>query len=163
MPSAVVKSFAKKSGKSVETVENYWNEAKAEARKEKKSGNIYPYVVGILKRRLGISSSMEEDIIESASARLEEASLKLGGKSYKSIYDIPDLWVMSIVSSTIDEAAYDVKTNTMLVNFKSGSIMQWYAYSNVPIKVWVDFTKAESKGSFFAKKIKEEYESVKFG
>ena len=80
MPNAVVKSYAEKTGKSVEHVEKWWEEAKEQASKKfkKKSKNFWAYVNGIVKRRAGLSEELtfkdymllEEVIAEGAEARL---------------------------------------------------------------------------------------------
>ena len=57
MPSAQLKSFAEKSGKSMKDLERYWDEAKVEAKKKygsKKNKSFWPYVVGIVERRAGL-------------------------------------------------------------------------------------------------------------
>jgi len=63
MPAPVLKSFAKKSGKSIETLEKYWNEAKTSAREkglEPGSDRFFAFVTAIVKRRAGLSESLEE-------------------------------------------------------------------------------------------------------
>jgi len=57
MPNNIVKSFAKKSGKSVDEVEKLWSEAKSAAEKEGHKED-YNYIVGILKRMLSLNESM---------------------------------------------------------------------------------------------------------
>ena len=62
MPSAVVKSFAKKSDKSVKQVEKLWDEAQAIVKKQnpkikKSSKKFYPLVVGILKKMLKLNEN----------------------------------------------------------------------------------------------------------
>ena len=57
MPSSVVKSFAKKAGKSEEEVEKLWNDTKSIVKKdypdiEVDSDNYFQLVTGILKKRL---------------------------------------------------------------------------------------------------------------
>ena len=58
MPAAVVKAFAKKTGKSEEEVEKLWDKAKGiaidDGRKEDDE-NFYPYVTGILKKMLKLT------------------------------------------------------------------------------------------------------------
>ena len=58
MPNATVKSFAEKSGKSIEEVEELWDKAKSIADKlkhvDKDSEQYYVYVTGSLKRMLNI-------------------------------------------------------------------------------------------------------------
>lgn len=56
MPAPMIKSFAKKSGKSKATVEKYFKKAKRLAAKEGHKGE-YDYIVGILKRMLKIDES----------------------------------------------------------------------------------------------------------
>ena len=58
MPTPMIKSFADKTGKTVGEVEKLWNEAKAIAFKEGKEDN-YAYIVGILKKKLGLNESVE--------------------------------------------------------------------------------------------------------
>lgn len=58
-PPNLVKSFAKKSGKSEQEVEALWKEVKADVRKQypdvkEDSDRFYELVVGILKKRLKI-------------------------------------------------------------------------------------------------------------
>ena len=59
MPNAIVKSFAKQSGKSVADIEDLWSKAFSLAKKNKDitDENKYAYTVGILKKMLDI----EED------------------------------------------------------------------------------------------------------
>lgn len=57
MPSAQMKSFAEKSGRSMADIERYWGEAKKESKKKfgsKKHKSFWPYVVGIVERRAGL-------------------------------------------------------------------------------------------------------------
>lgn len=61
MPSALVKKFAERSGKSVDTVERYWDEAKASAKEaglKKKQPGFWAYVNAIVQRRLGLNESV---------------------------------------------------------------------------------------------------------
>ena len=60
MPNAVVKSYAKKTGKSAEHIERWWKEAEAEAKKKfkKKSPRFWAYVNGIVKRRAGLDEAL---------------------------------------------------------------------------------------------------------
>lgn len=60
MPSAVVKSFAKQTGKSVKDVEKLWDKAKKEASKMGRKDD-YAYITGILKNMLGINESYSDD------------------------------------------------------------------------------------------------------
>jgi hypothetical protein len=62
MPVPQLKSFAEKSGKSLETVEGYWEEAKEAAEKKFKteSPQYWAYVSGIVKKRCGLRESFKE-------------------------------------------------------------------------------------------------------
>ena len=53
MPNAVVKAYAKQTGKSVEHVERWWKEAEEQASKkfDKKDDSYWAYVNGIVERR----------------------------------------------------------------------------------------------------------------
>ena len=60
MPSSVVSSFAKKTGKSIPEVEHFWKEAKAKAKQEypnAEENKYYVIVTGILKKMLNIKES----------------------------------------------------------------------------------------------------------
>lgn len=57
-------------------------------------------------------------------------------------------------SSNISEARFDKTTDTLEIDFQSGSS---YAYSNVSPSTWRMFQAAPSKGSFFARSIKGKY------
>lgn len=62
MPSAQLKSFAEKSGKSMKDLERYWSEAKKEAKEKfgsKKHKGFWAYVVGIVERRAGLGKMHE--------------------------------------------------------------------------------------------------------
>lgn len=60
MPVPMLKSLAKKSGKSLSDAEKYWEEAKTSASKKfsKKDDRYWAYVAGIVKHRLGITESV---------------------------------------------------------------------------------------------------------
>jgi hypothetical protein len=60
MPNNVVKSYAEKTGKSVDHVEKWWAEAEDEAKKKfkKKSPRFWAYVNGIVKRRAGLAENL---------------------------------------------------------------------------------------------------------
>lgn len=62
MPSNIVKSFAKKSDKSIKQVEKMWDEAQDIVKKQnpkikKSSKKYYPLVVGVLKKMLKLNES----------------------------------------------------------------------------------------------------------
>jgi len=58
MPNNIINSFAKKSGKSKDEVEKLWAKAKAIAAEEGHEED-YPYIVGMLKKMLGIEKISE--------------------------------------------------------------------------------------------------------
>ena len=60
MPNAVVKSYAKKTGKSAEHIERWWKEAEEQAKTKfkKKSPRYWAYVNGIVKRRAGLDEEL---------------------------------------------------------------------------------------------------------
>ena len=59
---------------------------------------------------------------------------------------------MKVQSSTISEINYDGKLLT--VTFNNG---REYTYEGVPVKIYEDFSKAESKGKYFHKNINYRY------
>jgi hypothetical protein len=63
MPSTIVKSFADKTGKSIEDVERLWGQAKVLASKEGHSGD-YAYITGILKKMLKLEQTKMKKIKE---------------------------------------------------------------------------------------------------
>jgi hypothetical protein len=62
IPNSIIKSYAIKSGHSVDTVEKYWEEAKKSADGEwkgkKKDEHYWAYVSGIVKKRCGLTESL---------------------------------------------------------------------------------------------------------
>lgn len=60
MPSDVIKSFAKKSGKSEEEVEKLWKEAKAKAEEQGlEDEKMYAYATAILKKMVGLDEAYD--------------------------------------------------------------------------------------------------------
>lgn len=62
MPSAQVRSYAKRSGKSVDEVEKIWNESKEQADQkfDTKDSAYWQYVSGVTKKRLGLKDEDED-------------------------------------------------------------------------------------------------------
>ena len=56
-------------------------------------------------------------------------------------------------SSAIRSVGYDVATKRLEVEFISGTI---YQYVDVPENLYIDFMRAESKGAFFDRNIRNE-------
>lgn len=63
-------------------------------------------------------------------------------------------------SSNVKETAYDAKSGTLQVTFKSGGR---YAYTGVTAKRWHDLKSSKSVGSFIASKIVPNCEVRKLG
>jgi hypothetical protein len=63
MPTAAIKSFAKKTGKSEAEIEKYWNEAKEAAKSEKAKGDeaFYGTAMMILKNKLKKHAGLKEE------------------------------------------------------------------------------------------------------
>jgi hypothetical protein len=62
MPNNIVKSYSKKTGRTVEEIEKLWNKAltlskKSKSRKKKGKKSIYRYSVGILKKMLSLKEN----------------------------------------------------------------------------------------------------------
>ena len=58
----------------------------------------------------------------------------------------------SVTSSQIEAIGYEPEAKELHVRFKGGS---HYKYFDVPASLWLDFQKAESKGSFFHAHVKK--------
>lgn len=59
MPNALIRSYAKKSGKSVDEVEKMWEQAKAEAHSKfaAEDGHFWAYVNTTVRKMLGLKES----------------------------------------------------------------------------------------------------------
>jgi len=64
----------------------------------------------------------------------------------------------SVTSSTIESIGYDAKTQTLEIEFKKGSVYQYYG---VPESEYAALMGAESHGSYFAHNIKGRYGDTK--
>lgn len=58
-------------------------------------------------------------------------------------------------STVVDKIAYDDKHQILIVVFQSGKI---YYYKDVPVKIYISFRAARSKGRYLNKNIKGVYE-----
>lgn len=83
---------------------------------------------------------------------MDEAKKPASPKLPKGVKMVP------VKSSNLKEIGYDGTTRTLFVTFTSGST---YAYSDVPEKRALGLFNADSKGEYFADKIKNEYAYVK--
>lgn len=63
---------------------------------------------------------------------------------------------MRIVSSNIATADYNRTTRELKVTFKKRPLWE-YTYYKVPIRVWVEFVRCDSKGRYFSDIIEPRY------
>jgi hypothetical protein len=63
-------------------------------------------------------------------------------------------------SSQIDEVCYDQSAMKLRVSFKSGGS---YIYHGVPSELYGDLVAAYSVGKFFAKYVRDQYETERIG
>ena len=64
-----------------------------------------------------------------------------------------------VESSWLDRVGYDKETGTLAVQMQNSSDV--YEYRNVPEEVFRGLLEAESKGSYFATKIQDHFETVR--
>nr|DAX61512.1 MAG TPA: KTSC domain [Caudoviricetes sp.] len=70
---------------------------------------------------------------------------------------LPFFVPMQIVSSNIRTADYDRRTRTLSMTFINRP--NWhYEFFNVPIRIWTNFLRAESKGQYFSTYIRDGYQ-----
>ena len=65
---------------------------------------------------------------------------------------------VNVVSSNINSVGYEESSNTLEIEFKSGSV---YQYFNVPQEVYNELLQAGSIGGYFVKNIRDTYRSYK--
>jgi hypothetical protein len=94
MPTPALKSFAKESGKPIAEVERLWGKAKKlandEGHKESDGDSFYAYVTGILKKMLGLKSTLEEQVGYLLGEVLEE-SVEIEDELSFKLRKVPDL------------------------------------------------------------------------
>jgi len=66
--------------------------------------------------------------------------------------------MMDVTSEAMDAVSYDDAMEVLTIDFGNGNV---YDYLGVPVDVYEQFLKADSKGGFFAETIKENYESIR--
>ena len=66
--------------------------------------------------------------------------------------------LLHIGSSNIWKAGYDRSKRQIVMYFINRKTWR-YTYLNVPIRVWTGFLKAESKGVYFARNIKDTFKN----
>jgi phage terminase large subunit-like protein len=67
-----------------------------------------------------------------------------------------ELDMKSVDSSLLDKVGYDNATQTLVIQMLNSSDI--YTYRNVPQTLYDELLAADSKGTFFVKKIKGKYE-----
>jgi len=107
MPVPMLKSLAKKSGKSLADAEKYWDEAKqfASEKFKKKDDRYWAYVAGITKRRLGLNESTFKTFLNES----EDDWIALYNKGIATLEDHDDLLFDNIkkdCSEFIKESKY---------------------------------------------------------
>jgi hypothetical protein len=65
---------------------------------------------------------------------------------------------VNVISSNINSVGYEESSNTLEIEFKSGSI---YQYSNIPQEVYNELLQASSIGRYFIRNIRDTYRSYK--
>jgi hypothetical protein len=61
-------------------------------------------------------------------------------------------------SSSLKSMGYARKTQTLEIQFANGSI---YRYDDVPLALWTEFRRSESKGKFFQEKIRDRFPTTR--
>ncbi|HEX3130568.1 MAG TPA: KTSC domain-containing protein [Thermoanaerobaculia bacterium] len=64
----------------------------------------------------------------------------------------------SVSSSSVASVGYDPKTQTLEIEFSSGSV---YEYNEVPPEIYKGLMEASSKGRYFANEIRGQYPSTR--
>jgi len=65
----------------------------------------------------------------------------------------------AVESSLIERVAYDAETQTLSIQMHNSS--DTYLYKGVPPALFEDFLEADSKGAFYVKKIKGQFETIR--
>ncbi|HMP73971.1 MAG TPA: KTSC domain-containing protein [Kiritimatiellia bacterium] len=122
-----------------------------------------------------------EDISETVSEAAESATAAMAGITAAAAGAVTGLWgekeadaieeiveaapevvapegFMTIGSSAIDAVSYNADEQVLSIAFPGGDI---YDYANVPADLFAEFMSAQSKGGFFATRIKDRFEGVK--
>lgn len=69
------------------------------------------------------------------------------------------VWVLNVVSSNIAQAKYKFTKHQLMIEFKGGAR---YVYHDVSVLEFMEFSRAESQGKWFAQHIKgkKRYDSL---
>jgi len=65
-----------------------------------------------------------------------------------------------IESSMINSIGYDSNSSTLEIEFNSGVVWQYF---DIPESLWFNFENTESKGKFFHREIKNQYNESRVG
>lgn len=121
-------------------------------------------ILNAIKKKVESSLSFDNHKKTYSALLFEGAAKKPTGKTRRNpltnILDIPNLWLLTIPpgsSRAVSGIAYDPINNDLFVAWGSGN-QGWYWYRGVPMKVWMELTKASSKGRFLVDNIKENYQ-----
>lgn len=161
MPTALIRSMARRANKSVSEVEALWEKAKGVARDKKfreDSAQFYSYATGVLKQMLGLPDGLSR--YESAAIRLLAArNPNLIYSKRSSIFKIPGIWVSKVEDSTaIARLAYDPIKLNLYVAFK-GNPSDYYVYTGCSVKQWFTLARSQSKGRV-VQELKDSLENV---
>ena len=81
---------------------------------------------------------------------------------YKDLSEMPDIWIVNVLSDAIERAGYDPEDSIMYLQFRGGKAKKvWYQYEGVPLSLWVKFSESSQKGEFVAHKIRKKFTSAK--
>lgn len=106
-----------------------------------------------------LANTLDEQLDESRTPRLRMARAHDVTRSVSHDIRIP-LGFDSPESSTILGARYDEAEKALTVRFKRGKserTASTYLYQGVTLDLWAEFCKAESKGHFFATRIRPNF------
>lgn len=152
MPTNYIKSLHEKTGRSIESLEKDWDKAKGIAEGEGRKDD-YAYTTGIFKRLADVANTEFAANTELAAVF---RTLKIEVPTdFRETY--PNLWYLIPDSTAIKTLAYDVDAESLYVAFKSSSGAKLYEYQQVPLKIWLALTRADSKGSFIASRVRGKY------
>jgi hypothetical protein len=125
MPSAALKSLARKAKKSIETAERYWKEALAYAKKKSSIDDKFTYAMAVVKKRLGLSDSILLDLGAPVDALTEDCDFEIARRI--------DLFEEIMISALLCEAyraSRREKSNAFFFNIEEGAARLRYGFLN---------------------------------
>lgn len=145
MPNAVVKAYAKQTGKSVEHVERWWKEAEEQASKkfDKKDDSYWAYVNGIVERRGKLKHGKRK-------RKHVKEGLKLTFKQYMAetkdmpmdvagVENLIDEFVSYAIENDFHEVARESEDG---VDYLYGKFSQWLEqqkdFTDAQVDAWLD-------------------------